>query len=325
VEGALAPDPLAKAQPEEREPLREIPGLRRRERTWKDEVRERVTRRRRQRGNVTSLPLFPDDEPPPEPADVGVPLSTADEAPRIELERERVAGPPAPPEVGTPPPAESKPVVDPDPMAVPASVTEPEPAPDPAAGKGLCLKSRASAELLADVAAVASRSGVREEAEPTDEEEPEDAWAFELESPEQAPRAVERPASLFERLQAAVIDLALLVGVWATVLYLTARAARVSVPELSSAWPFLLGYFVFLGLAYSAYFTGATGQTIGKIVTGLSVVDRQGRSPGVLRALWRALAAVVGVAALGAGLLPIFADPARRALHDRLAGTRVIR
>src|SRR5262245_26981096 len=55
--GALAPD-LSRSNVE---PLRELPGARKRERTWKDEVRDRVKNRKEQRGD---LPLFQD-----EPAD----------------------------------------------------------------------------------------------------------------------------------------------------------------------------------------------------------------------------------------------------------------
>src|SRR4051812_48147679 len=51
TEGALAPDPQVL-------PLREIPGLRKKERTWKDEVRDRVRERRRFRGAPGDLPLF---------------------------------------------------------------------------------------------------------------------------------------------------------------------------------------------------------------------------------------------------------------------------
>jgi hypothetical protein len=58
TEGALAPDPAARPRPE---PLREIPGLKKRERTWKDEVRERVRDRKRNRGDG-DLPLFRDGE-----------------------------------------------------------------------------------------------------------------------------------------------------------------------------------------------------------------------------------------------------------------------
>src|SRR4029077_8043856 len=58
TEGALAPDPAARPRPE---PLREIPGLKKRERTGKDEVRERVRDRKRKRGDG-DLPLFRDGE-----------------------------------------------------------------------------------------------------------------------------------------------------------------------------------------------------------------------------------------------------------------------
>ena len=58
TEGALAPDPARSG------PLREIPGLRKRERTWKDEVRDRVKTRKEQRAGG-DLPLFEDDEPAP--------------------------------------------------------------------------------------------------------------------------------------------------------------------------------------------------------------------------------------------------------------------
>ena len=64
TEGALAPDPAARPRPE---PLREIPGLKKRERTWKDEVRERMRDRKRRRGDG-DLPLFRDGD---EADDVG--------------------------------------------------------------------------------------------------------------------------------------------------------------------------------------------------------------------------------------------------------------
>jgi hypothetical protein len=62
TEGALAPDPLARLMPARLETMREIPGRRRREPAWKDEVRQRVSRRRAQRLGM-ELPLFPDAEP----------------------------------------------------------------------------------------------------------------------------------------------------------------------------------------------------------------------------------------------------------------------
>ena len=64
---------------------------------------------------------------------------------------------------------------------------------------------------------------------------------------------------------------------------------------------------------------------MGKILTRLRVVDTAGRPPGYGVALLRCLVAVVGLAAALAGALPMFFDPARRALHDRLLKTRVVR
>ena len=81
----------------------------------------------------------------------------------------------------------------------------------------------------------------------------------------------------------------------------------------------------FLGLVYGCYFTGTTGQTVGKMAAGLRVVDAAGHPPGYLRAFVRALIGACGVLAAGLGLLPMMFDPARRAFHDRLFRTRVIK
>src|SRR5678815_5403443 len=59
TEGALAPDPAARPRPE---PLREIPGMKKRERTWKDEVRERMRDRKRRRGDGEDTGDVGDDE-----------------------------------------------------------------------------------------------------------------------------------------------------------------------------------------------------------------------------------------------------------------------
>ena len=63
----------------------------------------------------------------------------------------------------------------------------------------------------------------------------------------------------------------------------------------------------------------------GKMLVGLRVVDTHGNPPGAARALSRSILALLGLAFLGLGAVPIFLDPARRAAHDRLVGTRVIR
>ena len=105
---------------------------------------------------------------------------------------------------------------------------------------------------------------------------------------------------------------------------MTARAAQVPVAGLLPSWPWLAGYLVSLGLLYAGYFTGGTGRTVGKMVFGLYVVDSAGHRPGFVRAFARAALGTLGIALAAAGLAPMFVDPARRAFHDRLFGTRVI-
>ena len=129
-----------------------------------------------------------------------------------------------------------------------------------------------------------------------------------------------------ERVQAAAIDIALLMVLDAFILYFSAQAARVDLSGLmAETWRTLVGFLGALALVYAAYFTGLMGRTPGKMILGLKVVDTQGRAPGFLRALLRAVLGIVGTALVCIGHLPVFFDPAHRALHDRLLGTRVIR
>jgi uncharacterized RDD family membrane protein YckC len=140
--------------------------------------------------------------------------------------------------------------------------------------------------------------------------------------PELSP--LERPARVAERAQAAAVDAGILCVLGALVVYFTGRTARVDVLSLAVSWPWLFSYLACLGLFYAGYFTGTSGQTPGKMVTGLRVVDARGRPPGYLRATGRAAVAAVGTALAGLGLIPMALDPARRAFHDRLLHTRVV-
>jgi uncharacterized RDD family membrane protein YckC len=112
---------------------------------------------------------------------------------------------------------------------------------------------------------------------------------------------------------------------WAAVVYFASRVARVPLAGLWTAWPWLALYLGALGLLYAGYFTGTTGQTLGKMVHRLHVLDVSGGPPGHFRAVLRALLGSAGVVLAGGGLVPMLFDPARRALHDRLLRTRVVR
>jgi len=313
TEGALAPDP-ARSRPE---PLREIPGLKKRERTWKDEVRERMRDRKRRRGDG-DLPLFRDgdeaatgegeatgEEPVVEerpPTTARAPIAFADE-PRVL---------PKMSELGRGPSAIEEGEDEPDLPLRPAEL----PLRSPSAG------ATSAAEVR--LAGATEPASARVRAPEPPEAAPGDEWTLGGE-PADASRPVERPAYSGERARAAALDLGLLTVLWAIVVYFASRAAHVEILGLRPAWPYLVGYLAFLGLTYAGYFTGTTGQTLGKIAVGLRVVDAGGRPPGYLRAFVRAALGSVGVLAVGAGLIPMLLDPARRTLHDRVVRTRVVK
>jgi len=302
VEGALAADPRLATPPArpkgKPEPLRDIPGLRKRERTWRDEVQERVRSRRQKRAEA-GLPLFEQPEPPPVQA--------------------------ARPE---PPPASIEPAAPPPPApAVEAAVAEPVREPDLVSTR-LSEAELADLPLRATVAEPATRPPARSVPALDDEvlaAEREIEPEVELAPPLAEPAPLERPARAGERLRAAVVDGLLFGALAAVVVYFTGRAARVQVVALVASWPALASYLCLLALFYAGYFTGTTGQTPGKLMAGLRVVDAAGRPPGYLRSVARALVGLVGTGLVGLGLLPIAFDPAGRALHDRLFRTRVVR
>lgn len=80
-----------------------------------------------------------------------------------------------------------------------------------------------------------------------------------------------------------------------------------------------------LGLAYFAGFHGALGATPGKQILGLRVVREDGSALGFPRACLRYAAALLSSASFGIGYLLAAIPPEKRALHDVLARTRVVR
>lgn len=127
------------------------------------------------------------------------------------------------------------------------------------------------------------------------------------------------------RLVAAVIDHAILLGIDLGVVYFTVRMAGLSMSE----WDVLplVPLLTFLGLLKISYFyafTAVGGQTIGKMAVGTCVIAEDGAPVDAAQAMRRTCAGVLSVLLFGLGFAPaLFGN--RRALHDRLAGTRVVR
>jgi uncharacterized RDD family membrane protein YckC len=78
------------------------------------------------------------------------------------------------------------------------------------------------------------------------------------------------------------------------------------------------------GIAYYVYYWGMQGATPGKRLLGLVVQGEDGSGPvGATRAAVRLFGYFVSAALLGAGFLMVARGG--RGLHDRIAGTRVVR
>jgi len=152
---------------------------------------------------------------------------------------------------------------------------------------------------------------------------------------EQSPQAVVGPAvpaPPLRRIVAGAIDALIVNGINMGVLYFTLKlcdlplsvAGMLEIPAVP-----LVGFLLLLDGGYFVTFTAAVGQTIGKMATGLRVVhvSEEGEDddqPNFGFAILRTAAYGASILPIGLGFLPALIGKDRRALHDRLAETRVI-
>ena len=126
--------------------------------------------------------------------------------------------------------------------------------------------------------------------------------------------AVDAGASPMALLQASLADPTL----HAAVVALTAALTRLLVLPMLA--------FALLSLAWFAGFEGGRWQaTPGKRLLGLQVIDDDGLPPGVLRAGLRQAAGLLSWLSLNLGHALAAVPPRHQALHDRIAGVRVVR
>jgi uncharacterized RDD family membrane protein YckC len=130
------------------------------------------------------------------------------------------------------------------------------------------------------------------------------------------------------RLGAGLIDVTILGGIGAAVVLLTLRVSQLTVEQ----WRVLpivpmAAFLLLLCGGYFVLFTAAGGQTIGKMATGIRVVNAGDDRPARIAfgtAVVRTVSCLGSVVALGAGFLPVLFSGDRRAFHDRVAETRVV-
>jgi uncharacterized RDD family membrane protein YckC len=134
-----------------------------------------------------------------------------------------------------------------------------------------------------------------------------------------------QPSRPGARAVAVLIDHLILAGIDLAIVYFTLRMAGLTMDD----WRVLpiAPMVTFLGLLKVAYFyafTAVGGQTIGKMAVGTCVVTDAGTPVDAARAMRRTSAGILSFLLLGLGFIPAFFGD-HRALHDRLAGTRVVR
>ena len=142
-----------------------------------------------------------------------------------------------------------------------------------------------------------------------------------------------RKAGFWRRAVAFLVDLAIVLTLVASGGMLAALAVRVggwlsSTPEVALEWleesarRFLL---VLIDLCYFTLFVGCRGQTPGKMLFRLRIIRVTGEEVGYGRACVRWIGQILSVLPLGIGFLMIAFSRKKQGLHDKLAGTYVVR
>jgi uncharacterized RDD family membrane protein YckC len=143
-------------------------------------------------------------------------------------------------------------------------------------------------------------------------------------------------ASVLARILAGLVDVLVLGLIDGAILYSTLRILGLPMAGVSSLPAVPLGVFLLLlNGGYLAIFTTAGGQTIGKMLARIKVVadpsiadpesQPGGRGVSLGAAVLRATAYLVSLLPAGLGFAAILFDADGRALHDRLAETRVVK
>ena len=133
-------------------------------------------------------------------------------------------------------------------------------------------------------------------------------------------------ASVGARLLAVMLDLAILAAIDAVVIYFTMQLCYLTIDDLGILPKGPLAAFLFVqNGGYLVAFT-AGGQTLGKMMAGIRVVPSDSdASLDLGHAFLRTVMWVVLAVPVGLGFLSALFSRDHRGLHDRFAGTRVVR
>jgi len=139
-----------------------------------------------------------------------------------------------------------------------------------------------------------------------------------------------RPVGFWPRVGAYLIDAIVLQGIFLAIWGpgpSTIPTTANGVPDFGALMREFgpqIQWFLLIQMVYNVFLNGQFGATLGKLAIGARIVNADGSPLGFGRALLRFLSTIITQFTLGAGFLLTLIRPDRRALHDLLAGTRVI-
>ncbi len=133
------------------------------------------------------------------------------------------------------------------------------------------------------------------------------------------------PAPAGRRATAAAIDLGLVVLIDLVVLHFTLAICNLTLNDVHilPVVP-MAAFLLLLNLGYVVLFTGTLGQTLGKMAAAIEVVPAGRGGMDLRRASLRGAAMILSLLPAGLGWIAGLVGDGR-GLHDRLAGTRVVR
>ncbi|MBN2644907.1 MAG: zinc-ribbon domain-containing protein [Desulfuromonadaceae bacterium] len=139
--------------------------------------------------------------------------------------------------------------------------------------------------------------------------------------------AEEPPAGFWVRAVAALLDSLLSSILQFVMMYALEMVIRFSGLTMRTELHILSSLFgILVALFYYVFFTGYNGQTPGKMALGIQVVDESGSAVGYGQAFVReTVGKFLSSLILGIGYLMVALRQDKRALHDLIARTRVIR
>ena len=147
-----------------------------------------------------------------------------------------------------------------------------------------------------------------------------------------APTAAELPkAGFWVRVIASVVDSILVTVVQMVLGFILGLTAGLAGGDLSGEGNLMLGlttglFGMVLAVAYYVFFTGYCGQTPGKMAVRIKVICTDGANIGYGSAFLReTIGKFVSSILLGIGYLMVAFDSQKQGLHDKIAGTYVIK